>query len=148
MATHSRIMACVNGRLVATESLFASGRTMKDTQTKPQMTDLPAALASEATALWAGFRDAAASRAIAVPRDDGAKAAIQTSLALSRFVAQTALRHPDILADLMTTGDLLRSGSTGDRYDRFQTLAGNRPAASPGSGYRTGGPGPFQSRFR
>jgi glutamate-ammonia-ligase adenylyltransferase len=130
MANHNRNMACVNGQLVTTESLFASGRTMKDTQTGPQTTDLPAALSSEATALWAGFRDAAASRAIAVPRDDGAKAAIQTSLALSRFVAQTALRHPDILADLMTTGDLFRSGSTGDRYDRFRTLAGNRPAAS------------------
>jgi glutamate-ammonia-ligase adenylyltransferase len=69
---------------------------------------LPAELAAKAAERWNSFLEAAASSGVSVPDDRDITATAETICAWSQFVAGNCIRHPDLLADLIATGDIKR----------------------------------------
>jgi glutamate-ammonia-ligase adenylyltransferase len=70
---------------------------------------LPAELAARGADHWNSFVQAAASSGVSVPDDKDIAATAGTICAWSQFVARSCIRHPDLLADLIATGDTKRS---------------------------------------
>lgn len=67
---------------------------------------LPAPLSAEVQRLWADFTAAAGRDAVAVPTAEPVLAELARVWAASEFVAQSCIRSPALLADLLASGDL------------------------------------------
>jgi glutamate-ammonia-ligase adenylyltransferase len=86
-----------------------------------------------ATAKWQEFQTTANGKGLKIPPKGQAADALITGIALSPFVAQTAMRRPEIVMDLVESGDLTRQYGAGDRDRRlrhcFLTNSGKETAA-------------------
>ncbi len=77
---------------------------------------LPESLRPSLEARWAAFQESAAHAAVPVPMQADFQAVISRVWACSDFVAQSCIREPELLRDLLSSGDLL-----GDyRADEFE----------------------------
>ena len=94
------------------------------------MPELPDVLAQESTVLWNSFQKAAREQNLEISADAGVTKAVQSSLALSRFVRQTAHRKPEMIADLIVSGDLTGPYAAGVLGCRFQQHLSGGPATT------------------
>ncbi|MGD9366153.1 MAG: bifunctional [glutamate--ammonia ligase]-adenylyl-L-tyrosine phosphorylase/[glutamate--ammonia-ligase] adenylyltransferase, partial [Desulfobacteraceae bacterium] len=81
---------------------------------------LPPRLSDQTAAQWRHFQTAVTETGLTIPRDHTAVEALKTGFALSRFVARTATRHPEIATDLLASGDLTIRYGESDLFQRFQ----------------------------
>lgn len=84
------------------------------------MTILPVQLDDATAAQWQRFQTAVTDMGLQLPPAHPALKALKTGFVLSRFVAQTVLRRPEIAVDLIESGDLVTPYGSGDRLERFQ----------------------------
>ncbi len=84
-----------------------------------ELTTLPASLRQSVARYWEEYLDAAQRMALtsALPRESAMLAALVQVWACSDFVAQSCCRHPQMLEDLLTSGDLNRAYAEGE-YER------------------------------
>jgi [glutamine synthetase] adenylyltransferase / [glutamine synthetase]-adenylyl-L-tyrosine phosphorylase len=85
------------------------------------MTTLPIHIDDATAAHWQRFQTAVTDMGLSLPPQHPALNALKTGFALSRFVAQTVLRRPEIAVDLIESGDLMNPYGDGDRLQRYQT---------------------------
>ena len=71
------------------------------------LADLPAPVRAEVERNWQAYLETAAARGVSVPRQADFHAVLLRVWAGSDFVAQTCARAPELLADLLDSGDLL-----------------------------------------
>ncbi len=71
------------------------------------LADLPAPVRDEVDQVWQAYLETAAEQGVAVPRQADFHAVLLRVWAGSDFVAQTCAREPELLADLLDSGDLL-----------------------------------------
>jgi len=91
------------------------------------MPELPAPLADEARNKLATLFEAAQQKGIDLPLGEDLADEIQSVLACSDFIARTCQRHPDVLHDLLRSGDLKRPYPPGTYRNMLPAL----PAAAP-----------------
>jgi glutamate-ammonia-ligase adenylyltransferase len=84
---------------------------------------------------WLHFQTAVTERGLTIPRDQTATEALKTGFALSRFVAQTATRHPETATDLIGSGDLTIRYGEADLLQRFQKKLLLSAGETSASGY-------------
>jgi glutamate-ammonia-ligase adenylyltransferase len=82
--------------------------------------ELPSGLAEDAQNKWDAFKNSADAANIPLPQDPIILSSLRRVFALSDFVAESSVRDPSILLDLIESGDLQRSCSA---EDYLQTLA-------------------------
>ncbi len=79
---------------------------------QPQQVEMPQfspAIEDEAKTQWQSFAEALESQNLTLsPANDNALSVLRTAFALSRFVSRQCIRRPQMAADLVQTGDLLR----------------------------------------
>ena len=76
--------------------------------------DLPKELADDALNKWDAFRNSAESVNIAQPQDPIIRSSLRRVFAFSDFVAESCIRDPSMLHDLIESGDLQRQYSPDD----------------------------------
>ncbi|MGD8853868.1 MAG: bifunctional [glutamate--ammonia ligase]-adenylyl-L-tyrosine phosphorylase/[glutamate--ammonia-ligase] adenylyltransferase, partial [Gammaproteobacteria bacterium] len=88
------------------------GKTIITESTEP-WSALPALLQQPASVRWSSYLDAAAEAGARIPLDAAFRACACRVFALSEFVAETCIRHPGALAELLESGELLADGWPG-----------------------------------
>lgn len=85
------------------------------------MTPLPVQIDDATNAQWQQFLTDMTNKGLPLPPEHpAALQALKTGFTLSRFVAQTVQRRPDIAMDLIESGDLVTPYGNGDHLERFQ----------------------------
>jgi glutamate-ammonia-ligase adenylyltransferase len=74
---------------------------------------LPPLLGRSAEGAWRQYLEAACRCGVSVPEEAEVRATIPLVFALSRFVADQCLRHPQVLLELVASGDLKTPGRAG-----------------------------------
>ena len=95
------------------------------------MPNLSKSAADVAAAQWQQFQTFAIEKGLNLPPEDNTTEALKIGIALSRFVAQTTVRRPEIAVDLIESGDLIQDYTGNDLSLRFEhiLLAGSGMAA-------------------
>ncbi len=78
------------------------------------------ALAKTAENRWKAFSDAARNADISLPHDAETVSLLSWVFALSDFVFKTASRHPEVLSDLIESGELFRPMAEGEYVLRME----------------------------
>lgn len=105
--------------------------------TKSVIRDVPEPLRAELTAQWAAYLERAAERGVTPPVQADFLRVLGRVWAGSAFVAQACVREPDVLDDLLASGDLLGDYAPGELLARAQAaLAGVRDEAGLGTALR------------
>jgi glutamate-ammonia-ligase adenylyltransferase len=104
------------------------------------------------SAQWRQFQTLVDEMGLNFPPENHAVQALKTGIALSRFVAQTAMRKPDVAIDLIDSGDLTQNYTAQDYHRRFQsclrTKSGQETAADCKKILKTLGRQTFDSILR
>jgi glutamate-ammonia-ligase adenylyltransferase len=116
------------------------------------MPPLSVQLDDATAAQWRQFQTAVIDMGSHLPLEHPALETLKTGFTLSRFVAQTVLRRPEIAVDLIESGDLVNPYGSGDRLKRFQrqmvTGSGGRPDADVQKIWTTMGRSQFEKQLR
>ncbi len=85
---------------------------------------------------WSSFLESAQNQGLTVPDAPDVREAFRAAMALSPFVARTAVRRPALAVELMAGGDVMRDYGTGlDGWDlRFQKLLPDSNASAHSEG--------------
>jgi len=95
--------------------MTAKPQSGRPSSTPPRGLDaLPEALRGGVAHVWDQFREAAAEAGTRIPADPAFLSVLYRVWAASEFVAQTLVRHPELLADLLASGDLLADYAPGE----------------------------------
>jgi glutamate-ammonia-ligase adenylyltransferase len=86
------------------------------------MPDISKSAADAGAAQWQQFQTLAIEAGLNFPPEDHAFKALKTGIALSRFVAQTAMRKPDVAIGLIASGDLTRNDGAEKCHGRFRNF--------------------------
>jgi glutamate-ammonia-ligase adenylyltransferase len=103
------------------------------------MSDLPLSLRQAAEARWAEFQQTARDQHLPWPPPELAVQAVKASFAFSPFVCTNALRRPEMVAELMASGDLTRSYERQDLLSRWHARLGCGESATEDGLPRTHG---------
>jgi glutamate-ammonia-ligase adenylyltransferase len=88
----------------------------------PDFSCLPSSLRPSAEGAWQQYLEAASQNAVNIPADDEVLASLPTVFAVSRFVAEQCVRRPEMLSDLIASGDLKAPGRAGEYCKEFSAL--------------------------
>jgi len=116
------------------------------------MPTIPSHLSAATAETWHSFQKAATEKGLQIHANTASRAALMTAFALSRFVALNAVRRPDLVVDLLASGDLdIDYGDThlAPRFQRQLLLvSGAAPDADFQRLWRTLGQSEFDKHLR
>jgi glutamate-ammonia-ligase adenylyltransferase len=93
-----------------------------DTYIMKLQPELPDKLAQDAEIKWEAFLNSAKDAHIEPPHDPAFLATLKWVFALSDFVAESCIRNPSLLKDLLASGDLHNQYCRDDIYDRLKSV--------------------------
>ncbi|HYQ72005.1 MAG TPA: hypothetical protein VET88_08770, partial [Gammaproteobacteria bacterium] len=85
-------------------------------------TQIPTELLDASGDAWEAFADACREAALQVPGHPELRNTLQRVWACSEFAAQACILEPELLFELLASGDLLADYATGDYARRLESL--------------------------
>ena len=92
-----------------------------------QLADLPAAIAAALTPKWQAYHERAAEQGLKLPQHPDFVAVLLRVWAGSDFVAEACARAPEVLLELLASGDLLSDYAADEWAHKLQTACAEAP---------------------
>jgi glutamate-ammonia-ligase adenylyltransferase len=87
------------------------------------LTSLPHPLVAEAEIKWQDFTDAAKTAGVVIPDNDPLVGQLKAAFAYSNFISRSLTASPEILTDLINSGDLFTANAEGHLHQRAEAAA-------------------------